>query len=69
MVNKELEAFKKKVRKAVAVYMSSEGCGCCQDRAHPEHKEALAKLLDVPKYSDGSGYNFYAVAEEKERDE
>ena len=55
----ELKDFKKKLREAVANYMRSEGCSCCQDRdAHREHKKNLAKLLGVRKYSDGSGYDF-----------
>jgi hypothetical protein len=55
----ELKRFKKEVRQAVANYMRSEGCSCCSDVAsHTEHQKVLAKLLNVPKYSDGSGYNF-----------
>ena len=47
------------VRKAIANYMYSEGCSCCQDvDSHREHKAQLAKLLKVAKYKDGSGYNF-----------
>lgn len=47
------------IRKLIADYMSSEGCGCCRDHeAHAKHTEALAKVLKVPKYSDGSGYDF-----------
>lgn len=47
------------IRTAVADYMQSEGCGCCQDReAHVEHTKVLAELLDVPEYPDGSGYDF-----------
>jgi hypothetical protein len=47
------------IRKAVADYMSSEGCSCCQNvEAHQRHAAALAKLLHVPKYEDGSGYDF-----------
>lgn len=47
------------MRQAVADYMSSEGCDCCQDREkHSEHEATLAKLLDVPMYSDESGYDF-----------
>lgn len=58
-MNKELSIFKKSVREAIANYMWSEGCSCCQDKeAHDEHKKALAKLLNVPSYDDGSGYNF-----------
>jgi len=37
--------------------MVSEGCSCCQDiKAHAEHTKQLAKLLNVCKYLDGSGY-------------
>jgi len=56
---KELKEFKKKIREALANYMSSEGCGCCGDYdGHNKHKEVLAKLLRVSKFSDGSGYDF-----------
>ena len=52
---KELE----EIREAVANYIFSEGCSCCQNvEAHEEHKRRLAELLDVPEYSDGSGYDF-----------
>jgi hypothetical protein len=51
--------FKRAIREAIANYMYSEGCSCCRDEeAHREHTQILAKLLSVPKYSDGSGYNF-----------
>lgn len=51
--------FTSKIRAAVANYMASEGCGCCEDVAvHEKHEEELAKILRVPKYKDGSGYNF-----------
>jgi methionine aminopeptidase len=47
------------IRRAVAYYMLSEGCSCCRDiEKHKENTARLAKLLRVPKYSDGSGYNF-----------
>lgn len=47
------------IRTAVADYMRSEGCSCCQDtEAHKEHKARLAKLLHVAKYEDQSGFNF-----------
>lgn len=49
----------KEIRKAVANYMGSEGCSCCRDyEAHEKHAEVLGKLLKVPKYKDGSGYDF-----------
>ena len=47
------------LRTAIANYMLSEGCGCCSnDEKHDEHEKALAKLLNVKKYEDGSGYDF-----------
>lgn len=47
------------VRQAVAEYMYSEGCSCCRDiDAHSVNKKRLAELLNVPLYSDGSGYDF-----------
>jgi len=46
-------------RQAVADYMRSEGCSCCQDReAHKEHEKRLAELLKVEMYDDESGYDF-----------
>ena len=47
------------VMQAVADYMSSEGCSCCEATlSHDKHKARLAELLKVPKYNDGSGYDF-----------
>ena len=55
----ELTNEKKEIRAAIADYMQSEGCSCCQDyEAHKKHKKRLAKLLSVKPYSDGSGYDF-----------
>ena len=48
------------VRRAIADYMWTEGCSCCQNRtAHEDAATRLAEILDVPRYSDGSGLNFY----------
>lgn len=60
---KTLQAYHREriaeIRRAVADYMQSEGCSCCQNvESHTMHKATLAKLLRVPKYHDGSGYNF-----------
>jgi len=53
------DSFRQELRRAVADYIGSEGCSCCRDsKAHDEHKAKLARLLRVPKYGDGSGYNF-----------
>lgn len=47
------------IRKAVADYMSSEGCSCYRDiEGHENHAAKLAILLEVPMYDDASGYNF-----------
>jgi hypothetical protein len=64
----DLIVNKARIRQAVADYMYSEGCSCCRDvEAHERHTETLAKLLDVPKYYDGSGYDFSQFrSEEKE---
>jgi hypothetical protein len=57
---KEVIGLRKALRNALADYIASEGCGCCQDKdGHYKAAERLAKLLGVPKYKDGSGYNFY----------
>lgn len=59
MKDRELSQFKKLMREAVANYMQSEGCTCCQSvDAHSEHRKQLAKLLNVKLYSDGSGFDF-----------
>lgn len=51
------------IRQTIADYMQSEGCNCCRDiEGHKKHEEKLAKLLGVPKYKDGSGYNFNKFA-------
>lgn len=47
------------ILRAVADYMWSEGCSCCRNiEEHEQNKAVLAKLLKVPKYDDGSGYDF-----------
>lgn len=49
----------KEIRAAMADYMFASECGCCADYdAQKVAEESLAKLLRVPKYSDGSGYDF-----------
>lgn len=51
---------KKEVRRLVADLLFASGCDCCQNpEKWSEAKESLAKLLRVPKYSDGSGRDFY----------
>lgn len=65
-MKESLKMFKKKIRTAIANYMRSEGCSCCRDYdGHEKNKEVLAKLLNVPKYSDGSGYDFSKFRKEE----
>lgn len=54
----EVQKLRREVRRLLADYMWSEGCSCCQGDNHDKHKAALAKLLKVPRYKDGSGYDF-----------
>ena len=46
------------IRTAVADYMWSEGCSCCQGSQHDAHAATIAKMLRVRPYADGSGFNF-----------
>ena len=47
------------IRTAVADYMASEGCSCCEDtKSHTQAAARLAELLNVPMYQDKSGYDF-----------
>ena len=46
------------LRRAIADYMQSEGCSCCRGQSHEADKSRVAELLNVPRYSDGSGWNF-----------
>ncbi len=46
-----------RLRQALADYIASEGCSCCQnDVAHHAAEDRLAALLHVPRYGDDSGY-------------
>ncbi len=57
--DKSIRRLKAELRKAVADYMGSEGCSCCRNTEEHELNAArLAKLLNVRKYPDGSGYDF-----------
>lgn len=58
LLQSEKIALLKKIREAVANYIRTEGCGCCEGRDHDEHAAVIAKLLNVPMYSDKSGYDF-----------
>ena len=63
MSSKRKDATLIEIRNALADYIRAEGCSCCRDiDAHEAAKVRLAKLLNVPRYSDGSGYDFYKFA-------
>lgn len=50
---------KEEVRRVVADLLGAAGCSCCRDDRRWEDAQArLARLLDVPPYSDGSGFDF-----------
>jgi len=52
-----------KILRAIADYMQSEGCSCCEDtEKHEKARNRLGRLLNVPKYEDNSGYNFNQFA-------
>lgn len=47
------------IRTAVADYIATEGCGCCQEReGHNQAMKRLGKLLKMKKYADGSGFDY-----------
>jgi hypothetical protein len=51
---------REELRMLVADLIAYSGCGCCRDDEDFERvKEKLALKLDVPKYWDSSGYDFY----------
>jgi UDP:flavonoid glycosyltransferase YjiC (YdhE family) len=60
------EELKNEIRQALSDYMYAEGCSCCRNEEKWEEARAkLADLLDVPKYSDGSGFEFNKYREKK----
>lgn len=62
---KELKAL----RTAVADYMQSEGCSCCQNiEAHNAAEAVLAKLLKVGKLRGWRHFNFRVHATKQRRD-
>lgn len=63
MVNKTIRV--EIIRKAIAKYMATEGCSCCEGQKHNEDKKVIAELLGIPMYKDGSGYDFYQFANEE----
>ena len=51
-----------KVRDLVAKLYCASGCSCCRDdEAWDDAEGQLAKLLGIPEYDDGSGYDWYSV--------
>ena len=50
------------IRKAVANYISSEGCSCCRGDSHDKDLKTLAKLLAV------KDDNFYPFRSKKKKE-
>ena len=60
----EAEARVAVIREQVARLHRASGCSCCRDDdAWDEAEKALAELLAIPEYADGSGYDFSAAIE------
>lgn len=58
--NEDLVKKLAEVKVLVAQLVRSKGCGCCADtETMTTTEEELGRLLDFPKFKDGSGYNFY----------
>lgn len=56
---------KEKIRQLVADLMKASGCGCCRNEEKYGHaRKELALMLDVPKNSDNSEYDFYQFCSE-----
>lgn len=56
---KKAEVSIAEVRQALADYIATEGCSCCQDRdGHQEAMNRLGKLLKMKKNPDGIGYDY-----------
>lgn len=61
-----MEITIKEIRREVAYLIGASGCSCCRDdAAWYGAQERLAKMLRVPKYDDGSGYDFAKFRNEK----
>lgn len=60
----EAEARVAVIREQVARLHRASGCSCCRDDdAWDAAEKALAELLAIPEYADGSGYDFSAAIE------
>jgi len=65
----ETDTLLVEIRRAFADYVASEGCSCCQNtEAHEKAARRLGKLLKVPRYRDGSGYQFGRFATDARKD-
>ena len=59
-----LRTYSDAVRDLVATLWCASGCSCCRDDdAWGKASHELAELLGIPKYDDGSGYDWYSVCD------
>lgn len=54
----EMKAYRKKLREAVAQYMASEGCACCEGDSHIDDAKELAELIGMSLHKDKSGVDW-----------
>ena len=52
----------KELRKLIAQVIITEGCDCCEGENHNELQDELAKALNIPRFADDSGYDWYTAA-------
>lgn len=50
------------LRKLIAMVLTTKGCSCCERSNHKELMDKLAVKLDIPKFDDDSGYNWWEIA-------
>ena len=59
-----LRTYSDAVRDLVATLWCASGCSCCRDDdAWEKASHELAELLGIPKYNNGSGYDWYSVCD------
>lgn len=57
-MKRRMTKHEERIRAALADYIATEGCSCCEDtEGHERALKRLAELLNIPTYPDGSGYD------------
>jgi hypothetical protein len=59
-----------RLRGLVAKLYCAAGCSCCRDdTAWEAASDELAEGFNIPKYEDGSGYDWYSVRDQYAQDD